>query len=155
MVASGSGLVGKAFNAFNGMSNVGQLMVAQGIMGGIQSYAASEEAEKKRRQFQKSGVFGVARGEKYADSDVTPEQIYDMAAQVPGTNAAQQQATGTGFFAGNNQGQTQVPGQTSGQSLIGQTYEDGGQGPSSQNAYVQGYTNPYNQNNTQNRPLLG
>lgn len=156
-LATSGGVLGKVGGALKGMagSNVGQLMLAQGIMGGIQSYAQSEEAKKDRKRFMKSGVFGVARGEKYGQA-FGPADIEQAAASIPGTAAyarAQQQP---------QQGQTanatqpvQSPTPSGGGSLIGQTYEEGERQNQAQMAMQPGFSNPYNQNNQQGMPLLG
>lgn len=155
--AGSGGLLSTLGGAFKGMAstNTGQLMLAQGIMGGIQSYAQSEEAKKDRKRFMKSGVFGVARGEKYGQA-FGPADIEQAAASIPGTAAydRSQQQPQQGQTANATQ-PTQSPTPSGGGSLIGQTYEEGERQNQAQVAMQPGFSNPYNQNNQQGMPLLG
>lgn len=52
--------VTKALGSFVS-TDVGKMIVAQGVMNGIQSYAAGREARRQERRYDESAVFGVRR----------------------------------------------------------------------------------------------
>jgi hypothetical protein len=69
--AQTTGFIGKAMESFNGMSAVGQMAVAQGIFGGMQSLAQSREARRQEKRQDSLGLFGARRrgGEGVIEGD--------------------------------------------------------------------------------------
>lgn len=61
--SGGGGFMGKVGNALQGMTSspTGQYMLAQGIMGGIQSYMAGKKEDEERERYNKSTVWGGPR----------------------------------------------------------------------------------------------
>lgn len=57
------GFLGNVLGAIGNFASTdtGKMVIAQGIMGGIQSYAAARQADQERRRFNKETVFGVQR----------------------------------------------------------------------------------------------
>lgn len=60
---------------FSGMSDITKYSIANGLMTGFSSWAASEEAKKERRRQRRQSIFGVPIGEEFG-LGVSSEQIY-------------------------------------------------------------------------------
>lgn len=73
--AAGGGFLGTITNAFNNMSPIGQMMIGQGIMGGISSYAQGREARRQERREEARGIFGVSMG---GEVGATPEEFEEV-----------------------------------------------------------------------------
>ena len=57
------GFLGNVLGAIGNFASTdtGKMVIAQGIMSGIQSYAAARQADQERKRFNKESVFGVQR----------------------------------------------------------------------------------------------
>jgi len=65
------GILGK----FSGMSDMAQYAIVNGVMTGLSSWAASEEAAKERKRQRRQSIFGVPIGEEFGPG-ISSEQIY-------------------------------------------------------------------------------
>jgi len=88
--AGRGGFFGTITNAFNNMSPVGQMMIAQGVMGSISSYAQARELRRQERREDARGVFGVSMG---GEVGATPEEFAEVGRRYAMYNP---QATGYG-----------------------------------------------------------
>jgi len=60
---------------FSGMSDITKYSIANGLMTGFSSWAASEEAAKERKRQRRQSIFGVPIGEEFGPG-ISSEQIY-------------------------------------------------------------------------------
>lgn len=97
------GVVGKSLSGLGG-STVGQMMLAQGVMGGIQSFAAGREARRQEKRHDQGTVWGAQRrgggGEnhmgdielpRFADNTNMPPTVDQWRAAQPQYNQAQEE----------------------------------------------------------------
>ena len=84
--ASTGGFLGTAMSALKGMagSNVGQLAIAQGIMGGIQSYAAARETRRQEKRHDSEYVWGAQRRGGDGSNAIDDFQLPEMPTDGPG-----------------------------------------------------------------------